>query len=236
MKTNKSLWMAILLLFGLQLTAWSETEERKVSAFSEINLRIPGKLYLEQGPVQKVTIDAKASVLNEIITEISGRTLIIRFPAKNYIWRNLDPGSITIHVTVPEIAGLSVSGSGDIYANGTLTTRIMDVTVSGSGNIELTDLQSERVKAQISGSGNILLKSSKVTAEFTGNISGSGNIKASYLEAENVKVNIAGSGNCTIRSNGQCNVRIAGSGSFFYSGDPSIDSSVAGSGNIREIK
>lgn len=228
--------MAVLLLFGLQLTAWSETEERKVSAFSEINLRIPGKLYLEQGPVQKVTIDAKASVLSEIITEISGRTLIIRFPAKNYLWRNLDPGSITIHVTVPEIAGLSISGSGDIYANGTLITRIMDVTVSGSGNIELADLQSERVKAQISGSGNILLKSSKVTAEFTGNISGSGNIKAHDLEAENVKVNISGSGNCTIRSNGQCNVRIAGSGSFFYSGDPSIDSSIAGSGNVREIK
>jgi hypothetical protein len=236
MKTKIKVWMVAIVVLGLQLTAWSETEERKVSAFSEISLRIPAKLYLEQGPVQKVTIDAKSSVKNEIITEISGRSLVIRFPAKNYFFRNLDPGSITIHITVPEISGLSLSGSGDIFAKGSLTTRIMDVNISGSGNVDLSDLLAERVKAVISGSGNIILKGSKPAAEFTGTISGSGNIKAQNFEAENVKANISGSGNCSIGSNGQCTVRIAGSGNFHYKGDPSIDSTVAGTGSIKEIK
>jgi len=236
MKTKVSLWVLTLVFLGLHFSAFSETEERKVSAFTEISLRIPAKLYVEQGAVQKVTIDAKASVLNEIITEISDRTLVIRFPAKNYIWKNLDPGAITIHITVPEITGLTLSGSGDIYGKGTITSRIMDINVSGSGNIDLADLQAERVKALISGSGNILLKGSKSADEFNGTISGSGNIKAQNLEAKEVKVSISGSGNCSIRSNGQCNVRIAGSGNFYYSGDPSIDSTVAGSGSIKEIK
>ena len=234
MRTRISLWLFAVVIFGLQLTASAETEERKLSAFTEISLRIPAKLYVRQGDVQKVTIDAKASVLKEIITEISDRALVIRFPAKNYFLRNPDFGSIVIYITVPEITGLNLSGSGDIDAGNTLSSLIMDVNISGSGNINLSDLKAERVKAVISGSGNIILKGSKVAAEFTGTISGSGNIKAQQLEADEVKVTISGSGNCSIRSNGHCSVRIAGSGSFFYSGNPDVDSTVAGSGRVKE--
>jgi len=216
--------------------AFADNEERKLPAFTEISLRIPGKLYIQQGDVQKVTIDAKSSTLKDIITEINDRALIIRFPAKNYLWRSFDPGAIVVHVTIPEITGLNVSGSGDIIGEGTLSSLIMDAVISGSGNINLSDLNADRIKTVISGSGNILLKGTKVASEFTGTISGSGNIKAQYLEAQEVKVTISGSGNCSVKSNGTCTVRIAGSGSFFYSGNPSIDSTIAGSGNVKEIK
>jgi len=228
--------MVVFAILLLHVASFADNEERKLSSFTEISMRVPGKLYIQQGDVQKVTIDAKSSVLKDIITEIKDRALIIRFPAKNYLWRNFDPGSIIIQITIPEISGLNVSGSGDIIGEGTISSLIMDVVISGSGNINLSDLKVDRIKTVISGSGNIHLKGSKVASEFTGTISGSGNIKAQNLEAEEVKVTISGSGNCSVGSNGRCTVRIAGSGSFFYSGNPSIDSTIAGSGNVKEIK
>jgi hypothetical protein len=236
MKTKMRLLMLVAGIALLHLVSYAENEERKLPTFTEISLRIPGKLFITQGDVQKVTIDAKSSTLKDIITEVNDRALVIRFPAKNYIWRSFDPGSITIHVTIPEITGLTVSGSGDIIGEGTINSLIMDAIISGSGNISLSDLKVDRIKTVISGSGNIILKGTKVASEFTGTISGSGNIKAQYLEAQEVKSTISGSGNCSISSNGHCNVRIAGSGSFFYRGNPSIDSTIAGSGNVKEIK
>jgi hypothetical protein len=236
MKTKMRLLLIVIGVVLMHITSFADNEERKLSSFTEISMRVPGKLYIQQGDVQKVTIDAKSSVLKDIITEINDRALIIRFPVKNYLWRNFDPGSIIIQITIPEISGLNVSGSGDIIGEGTISSLIMDVVISGSGNINLSDLKVDRIKTVISGSGNIHLKGSKVASEFTGTISGSGNIKAQNLEAEEVKVTISGSGNCSVGSNGRCTVRIAGSGSFFYSGNPSIDSTIAGSGNVKEIK
>jgi hypothetical protein len=236
MNTKLRFLMLVIAVVIFNVASFADNEERKVPSFTEISMRVPGKLYIQQGEVQKVTIDAKSSTLKDIITEVNGRALIIRFPAKNYLWRNFDPGSIIINVTIPEITGLTVSGSGDIIGEGALSSLIMDVVISGSGNINLSDLKVDRIKTIISGSGNISLKGSKVASEFTGTISGSGNIKAQNLEAENVKVTISGSGNCSVRSNGTCTVRIAGSGSFYYSGNPSVDSTIAGSGNVREIK
>ena len=86
--------------------AMAEDQERNVPSFSKIALRISGKIYLEQGDNQSVKVVAKESTLED-------RTLNIRFP-NNYFFKKMDPGKIEIYITVPEIDGLTVSGSGDI--------------------------------------------------------------------------------------------------------------------------
>ncbi len=235
----KTTCMMVLLVFGLALvprSASADTEDRNLPVFTGISLRIPATLYIEQGAERKVTIEAKSSTLEEIITEINDRALVIRFPARNFFVRGFDPGKIIIHITIPEITDLSVSGSGDIFGRNTISTLIMDLNVSGSGNIDLAKLDAERVKTNISGSGNILIRGEKPAADLTGTISGSGNIKAEGFEAQDVKMTIAGSGNCYVRSNGNITVKIAGSGNLFYAGNPNVDSTIAGSGSVKEIR
>ncbi|MCG6189085.1 head GIN domain-containing protein [Maribellus maritimus] len=214
---------------------FAEDEEREVSSFSEISLRVPGKLYLEQGKTQSVEIVAKSSTMEEIVTEVNGRRLTIRFKNKNYFFKSFNPGKIEIYITVPEIDALAVSGSGDIIAEDEIKTRILDLAVSGSGDINLAELDTERVKASISGSGDIVIGSGGVADDLSVSISGSGDVKAEDFEAEDVVVRIAGSGNCSVTSNGSLKARVAGSGSVYYHGSPSIDSSVAGSGRVKKM-
>jgi hypothetical protein len=216
----KKIALAVFAFLCIALVARGENQERKLPVFTEISLRIPAKLYLEQGTTQKVVIDATTSDLEDIITEIKDRALVIRFPAKNYLWKPSHHDNITIHITIPEITGLNLSGSGDIIGENAVSSLIMDLNVSGSGNIKLDDLNAERVKTNISGSGNIILRGNKPATEFNASIAGSGNIKAENFEAKEVKVTIAGSGNCSIKSNGNINVRIAGSGNLYYAGNP----------------
>lgn len=235
MKT-KSLFLSIFILsIFLVKPVFAEDEEREVPSFSEIALRIPGKIYVEQGVKQSVEVVAKSSTLKDIITEVKNRQLIIRFPNRNYFWKNFEPGKIEIYITVPEVDGLSVSGSGDIIAENEIKTRILDLAVSGSGDIVLEKLDAERVKAAISGSGDIIIEDGGVADDLSVSISGSGDVKARGFEAKDVMVRISGSGNCTVTSNGSVKARIAGSGDVYYDGNPSIDSSVAGSGSVKKL-
>lgn len=225
------------LIWGLLVSSavTAQEEERDVPSFSEISLRVPGVLHLEQGTNQQVEIVAKSSTLEEIITEVKDRKLIIRFTGKNYLLKTYNPGKIEIFVTVPEVDGLNISGSGDIVAENEIKTRILDLAVSGSGDIQLDELDAERVKANISGSGDIIINDGGVADDLSVSISGSGSVKAEGFEAQDVAVTIAGSGNCSVTSNGSLKARIAGSGNVYYRGNCSIDSSVAGSGGVKKL-
>lgn len=221
----------IALVFAINTKA--DNVERDVPSFSEISLRVPAKLHVEQGKTQSVEIVAKSSTLEELITEVKGRELIIRFSAKNYLWKDFTPGKIEIFITVPEVNALSVSGSGDIINDGPIETRILDLAVSGSGDILLDDLKAERVKASISGSGNIRISGNGTAEDLSVNSSGSGNFKGIDFNAQDVKVKLAGSGNAEVSAVKNLNVRAAGSGNVTYKGNPLIDQSVVGSGRVK---
>lgn len=234
MKTN--ILYVVFLVTGICFAniVNAEKQVREVPPFSEISLRVSGKLYVRQGDVQSVEISAKPSSLEEIITEVRGRTLNVRFKTRNLVISNFDPGNIVITVTVPEINSLSVAGTGDIIADKPVNSRIIDLSVSGSGNIFMDELNSESVKANITGSGDIEIAGGAIAQELSVVIGGSGNVNAASYEASNVDIKIAGSGNCNVYSNGNLKARIAGSGSVYYHGNPSIDTSVLGSGVIEK--
>lgn len=233
MKTKLAtvIFLVTIILSGIRVQA--DEQNRKVDPFTEISLRVGAKLHLEQGAKQNVEIVAKASTLDELITEVKDGKLIIRFPNQNLLWKNFQPGEITIYITAPEINGLGVSGSGDIIAEDQLKTKIIDLAVSGSGNIRLSDLSAERVKTTISGSGDIVLAGKTAAQDLSVNISGSGNLKGLEYSADDVSVKVAGSGNVGIEANKNLYVRLFGSGNVTYKGKPLIDQAVTGSGKVR---
>ncbi len=234
MKIRLQYTLLFLSVLFLTTSLFAKEEERNVATFSEVSLRIDAKVYIEQGDEQKVVVGAKASTLDELITEVKGRALIIRFPNKNLFRNDFHPGAIEIHITVPEVDKLSVSGSGSLFLED-VKSRIIDLYVSGSGDITFENLKTKRISASVSGSGNINIKSGGIADELKAAISGSGNINAKNFEASNVVVHTLGSGSCSITSNGAIKARITGSGNVYYKGNPSIDSAVTGSGSVREL-
>ncbi|HZL10699.1 MAG TPA: head GIN domain-containing protein [Prolixibacteraceae bacterium] len=229
----------VFILFAFILSgieAQADEQSRKVDPFTEISLRVGAKLYLTQGEKQNLEIVAKPSAMEEIITEVKNGKLIIRFPNKDFFWKTFQPGDITIYITTPEINGLGVVGSGDIIAEDEIKTKIVDLAVSGSGSINLSELSAERVKSVLSGSGNIILAGKTVAQDLSVNLSGSGNFKGLNYSADDVTIKVSGSGNVDVEANNNLYVRLAGSGNVTYKGKPSIDQSIAGSGSVRSAK
>jgi len=230
-----TLVVAILVITGTQVLVAQTSQKREVSAFTEISLRIGANVHLKQGEPQSVEVKCSEATLAKLITEVSDRKLVIRYPNDSW-FSKWNPGPVDVYVTMPQIDALVISGSGSIVSEGRIESRILDATISGSGDIKLTDLKAEKVSATLSGSGNIHLFGKQNATELKATISGSGNVKASEFPADNVVVRISGSGNCWVNSVKNLEVKLAGSGNVTYRGNPSVDSSIAGSGKVKEEK
>lgn len=244
--------IVLLLLCLLTLSGWAQKREtRDVPTFTRINFRTPGKVLLRQGSPQKVEIEGPAEMLEEIKTIVDGNQLNIG-PEKDgwnwSSWKSTD--RVTVYITVREIDGLSVSGSGELIAETKITTSNLRLAVSGSGSLKV-DIDAADVTANVSGSGDIEIKGKckSLESDISGSgevifdatvadatyfrISGSGKVNGSGT-ASSMKARISGSGRVNARDLkvDTCDVTISGSGGVEIHVNKSLDANISGSGSV----
>jgi len=242
--------LCIVMLCAAALVEAQTKETRNVGTFTKIAFRVPGKLYLRQGSPQKVVIEGKKDILEEIETDVEGTRLVIENEDDHWKWGSDD--HVNVYITVKDIEGLSVGGSGDLIGETKITTDDINLNVSGSGSMTVEVDASGDMESDVSGSGNIELKgkcknfnsdvsgSGKVVMSLTasGNaefgVSGSGKIEATG-SASKVRTSISGSGKVlagNLETN-SCEVRITGSGDVEINVKNELDANITGSGNVR---
>ena len=125
---------------------------------------------------------------------------------------------------------VAVKGSGAAKLDG-LAVKSADVTIDGSGDVEIAPRDAARVSVIDNGSGNVVAEGS--TDDLTLAMRGSGNARLGRLAAKNADVKIAGSGEAEIAPADKLNVGIAGSGDVQLRTEPkSLDASIRGSGEV----
>ena len=227
-----------ILMFALCMgcMSWAQNKEtRDVGNFDEIMMRISGKVYVTQGDKNEVILEGDDDLLSEIETDVRSGRLVIKSRRNNWrFWNSRSRGRLSVYITVKELNGAYISGSGDIIGQNTIKTDDFVASIAGSGDIDM-DLDAEYVRASISGSGNIELQGKSDRAKLA--ISGSGKYLAEKLTVGEYQVGMSGSGRGSIYvDGGDLDVRISGSGKVYYMGNPrSVNSSVSGSGSVRKI-
>ncbi len=232
MKKAVLLSLVLVLLAGMSCFASSSSEDREtrdLNGFSKVNFGISGNLYINIGSEFKVVLEGDASDLREVITEVRGGKLII----KRDNWRFRMNEKVTVYITMPELDGLGVSGSGKAEVRDALKGSDLNLGVSGSGKILTGNIEIDRLDCGISGSGNIELGGNGHVSRADISISGSGNFSDDVVEIGDADISISGSGNCTCNVSGSLKAGVSGSGNITYSGNPRIDAHVSGSGKVR---
>jgi hypothetical protein len=251
----KSLKLTLLFLFAACLWAAAQTREaRKVENFTRVSFRLAGKLYLKQGNTFKVELEGHPDFLKEVETYVEGNRLVIGKEGRWMDWNWGSQEKLTAYVTMPEIEGLSVSGSGDLIGETKIVTKDLKLSVSGSGALQIENDSQGTVEADVSGSGRIELrgKCQNFTSDVSGSgrvllaqdiretadfgISGSGRIEATG-KADKVETRVSGSGKVMaagLEAN-RCAVRISGSGDVEINVKNDLDAHITGSGSVRYL-
>lgn len=233
MKSSIQVLFILLLSILIVNFAVAQKQTRNVGHFEGVKLGMSAHLYVKQGTASAVIIEASDEALEHIKTEVSGGILVIKQDNDWNWWKSWKYKNIKIYVTNPTFNHISVSGSGNIQGENTLTSKTMYVGISGSGELDL-DIKTVDLESKISGSGNMNLKGSARNTQFF--ISGSGNLDAENLSSENCEVRISGSGNCRVQVDKNLDSRVSGSGNIYYRGNPEkLSNKSSGSGSIKKI-
>lgn len=229
-----ALGFAIITYVGSNpLSAKNIKQERDLTGFNSLVLAISADLYLTQGNEFSFRIEGDEDYLQEVKTEINGNTLrITKDNMFSFRWNNV---KVKIYVTMPEVEGLFVSGSGDIIAQSPIKSDSFTLKVSGSGDITIPNITLNQLKAVVSGSGDLSMGGKSVASNADISISGSGNAKFKGIVFNNANVTISGSGDVFVEVSKELKARVVGSGDIIYSGNPRVDTRVSGSGSIRGI-
>ena len=183
------------------------TDVREVAAFTGVELAGSNNVVIHVGGKQHVVVRADDNLLRRVTTTVQGPTLVVGNTSGSFETKS----PMSVDVTVPTLSGLMLSGSGNIVVSGVRADRLevtlsgsgtltgsgaaekLDVTVPGSGSVELFPLVAGDVRAAVSGSGSIFVTATK---RLEGSVSGSGAIiYAGNPEA--VTKNVTGSGAIT---------------------------------------
>ncbi|MBC8402986.1 MAG: DUF2807 domain-containing protein [Candidatus Marinimicrobia bacterium] len=188
MSNIKFLLFLILIvgLYGQSGHAGLVTEERAVSEFNAVKLRGTGTVYLSQGNEETLTIEAAEDILPYIESRVSGYTLILGKKRNFRGWGRTGP--INYHLKMKDIAGLNISGSGNIISEKVKSDEL-SLHISGSGDYEASKLKSDQVDVSVSGSGDVTVW---VDDKLDVHISGSG--KVGYYGRPAVSTQSSGSG------------------------------------------
>lgn len=207
------------------------TEQRTANNFQSIRCAMSGEVYIRQDSFYKIEVRAQKNILDILNTSVTGGELKIDFDHNKLIGRH---DKVEIYISCPNIEGLSVSGSGNITAMNKIVTSDLDLNISGSGNISLTDVNTNRLSAKISGSGDIDVLSGWATTTSS-TISGSGSIQLTGIASDYANVKISGSGDSRVNVREQLDISISGSGDVYYMGNPRINQNISGSGKVHRL-
>ena len=226
--------------------ATSRTVE--VGDFRKIAVAGSYDVEVKTGAKPGVRVEGSERALERVVVEVKGDVLEIH-PRKGSSFSWGRSSTVRIAVTVPELDGATVAGSGklaiDRIASETFNSSIagsaqvsigqvngqsFKSTIAGSAELDVGALAVRSVELSIAGSGEAGLAGKTEQASYR--IAGSGNLDAADLDARDVKLSIAGSGNLAARATGTVTGNVTGSGSARIAGGAKCDVRKVGSGSV----
>jgi hypothetical protein len=181
------------------------TEPREVSGFTQIRLSGIGTLNVAQTGTESLTISADDDILPHLTSEVINGTLELGVKPR----LSLKPMKRIVYtVTAKNLEGILLSGAGAIHATD-IKAGAFTVTISGAGDMTISGgAQSQTVR--ISGAGNYNAREFQTEATEV-SITGAGNARVNA--SKSVIATVSGAGVVTYYGSPQVSQRITGIGS-----------------------
>jgi hypothetical protein len=215
-----------LLIVPFSLRAADVVKEISVGAFSDLDVRSVGNVYLVQGDKDGVRIESNRDVSDYIVVQNAGDKLTVNSKGLRN-WH----GKLNIYITVRNLKSAYFKAVGNIRTTNVLRSQSLKMTASAAGNITL-DLDCGVFESNFSAVGNVNLAGEADNAVIHN--SATGNLRAGDLKAGILSVYLSGVGNITLYANKEISIEASGTGNITYKGNPLVKHlSKHGTGIVR---
>ena len=127
-------------------------QEMVVDGFDAITLTGTANVVYEPGDEHRVRIEAPADVMPYINVYVEEEELFLADKPKA---DSVHFNHVTITVTSPTLRCITLSGVGNIIAPKPFTADLIDIRLSGAGNVKIADLTCRKLTLSQTGAGNI---------------------------------------------------------------------------------
>ena len=194
------------------------SEDRMLKGFEQIEITGSPTVIYTQGDKFSVRVTGPESMVERTITEVNGRTLLVRNKGKvgvvNFTLGN--DADLKVYVTSPDLTAICLRGSGEFISNRQIDTDKMEVVLRGSGDIDFNEIICDDCSTELVGSGDIKIERLE-TRSHNISLIGSGDIQVSQWRVDKTDVMLKGSGDIKVD---------------FVEGCKSADCELVGSGDI----
>jgi hypothetical protein len=204
-------------------------EEGEVSGIQRVHLSTMGDLTVSMGDQEMLVIEAEDNILPYLTSTVRMGTLELG-TEPNVSLSTTKP--VRYSLIVKELDGLSVSSSGGIQTSAINSGRFK-INSSSSGDIYIASLTANQLDVSISSSGNVTIAGGEVAGQ-TINVSSSGNYTAPDLMSQKASVNLSSSGEATLRADETITGSLSSSGDLNYYGNPTVNVNTSSSGRVKK--
>lgn len=140
----------------------------------ELSFTIAGPM--ETSSAFYITVTMPSDALEAVRISGSGPVYVNSgFTAKDFDVTISGSGDVTLGADVTDTLAITINGSGDLEATGTVAN--VDLQINGSGDVSVLDLQ-DQATVQINGSGDVYIGGAS-GSQISGNVFGSGDVSYS---------------------------------------------------------
>jgi hypothetical protein len=203
----------------------------QVGGFDRIDVSGPYNVNVRTGAAPSVQATGPQNLIDRMVIEVRGNRLLIHpREERGFRWNGGHRGNVEVSVTVPQLSGARIGGSGGIRVD-QVRGPSFEGDIQGSGGLELASLDVQSLNLSVGGSGGMRAGRGRAKA-LALSISGSGAIDTRGVQAETAQANISGSGSISARATGSAAVSISGSGNVEITGGAKCTTSTSGSGHF----
>lgn len=196
--------------------------------FTQIKVSTGLDLYVSIGSENKITIEADENLHEIIITEIDNG--VLKVYATKSIW---SAQSKKIHVTVPNLEGLSASSGAHLYSKEQLTANNLKVMATSGGIIQINVAANTIATATSSGAEIDISGTTK--SHRSGATSGS-SVNAFSLKSDKVSATVSSGARIKVFATESITAAASSGGNIDYMGNPKIVEKSSSSGGSITAK
>jgi hypothetical protein len=217
---------------GLALSATAASaavRDFRIGGFDKVDLAAAATVQIRSGGAFAVRADGDDDLIRRLDVRVRQGTLVIAW-LPDQAPHNMRNQRLNITVTMPRVAGASVSGAGTIGVDRADAPSFAG-RVGGAGTLRIGMLKVGQASLDVSGTGS--LEAAGTADRLVMHLTGVGSIKAGTLTARAGLIDMSGTGSVTARVNGPVEVKLSGLGSVSVLGQPQCVVRKSGWGSVR---